>query len=749
MRQTVGRYRLTNQLGEGGMGVVYAARDDQLDRAVAIKMIREATADHRSRERLLREARSAAQVNHPNICQLYEVGEEDGELFIAMELMEGESLADRISQGPLQVAEAMQTALSILAALEALHRRGLVHRDLKPSNVFLTPVGLKLLDFGLARPIEGSLGQTEVGLTLPGTIVGTPHYIAPEQLRGERVDARSDLFAAGTVTFEMLNGTPPFGGTAPMEVLHAILYDEPPVLGGSPAVTALDRIIHRALIKNPNDRYQTADAMMNDLRAAMLLAETGGPARAVRMTRLMVLPFRILRPDPDTDFLAFSLPDVITSSLSGLESLVVRSSVTASRFASDAPDLEAIAEKADVDIVLTGTLLRAGDQVQVNTQLVEAPRGAVLWSQTSQVPLGEFFHLQDDLKHRIVDSLALPLTARDQRTLRHDVPASAKAYELYLRANQLGTRAQDWSLARDLYLECLELDPRYAPAWARLGRIYRVLGKYGDDHTDDDHARAQDAFTRALEINPDLSIAHNLYTNLEVELGRAKDAMLRLVARTRDRTGDPELFAGLVQACRYCGLLDASIAAYEQARRLDPSVRTSVAHAYLARGDYGRAIETNVEDPPDLTAAALALMGREDEAIALLRGSEGSAWPKIISYFLISYRTLLEGKRAECLAGLDQLLEAWNIRDPCARYYLARMLAQAGDQRRALTMLRQSVEDGFFCFPLLTQDPWLDSLRTNEEFRAILRHGELCHRDALAAFLHAGGDQVLGLVGRP
>ena len=472
---------MLEKIGAGGMGEVYRAHDEQLGRDVAIKVLL-ALSDPAARSRLWREARAAASLNHPNVCQLYEIGEENGELFLAMELLDGESLAVRLLRGPLPCAEAVQIALTILAALEALHRRGLVHRDLKPSNVFLTPHGVKLLDFGLARPILTGSSATETDLTLPGTVIGTPDYMAPEQVLGQAVDARADLFAAGSLLFEMLCGKPPFAGDNVVHVLHAITAEQPPALGGSPAIVAADRVIHRALSKNPEDRYQTADAMAQDLRATLLMADTdaaGAPARptARSMTRLIVLPFRILRSDPETDFLAFSLPDAVTSSLSGLDSLIVRSSIVASRFAGGAQDLRTIADEADVDIVLTGTLLRAGEQLRVSTQLVEAPDGTLVWSQTSQMPLGDLFRLQDDLASRIVESLSLPLTTREHRMLKHDVPASAKVYEFYLRANQLAANPRTWSLARDLYLECLQEDPRYAPAWARLGRLHRILGQ--------------------------------------------------------------------------------------------------------------------------------------------------------------------------------------------------------------------------------------------------------------------------------
>jgi serine/threonine protein kinase len=740
--ERVGRYRITKELGSGGMGIVYAALDERLDRSVAIKMIRRAASHPRARERMWREARAAAAVNHPNICQLYEIAEEEGEVFIAMELLEGESLAARIARQSMTVTEAFPIMLAMLSALEAIHRRGLVHRDLKPSNVFLTPHGVKLLDFGLARPAE----EPEAGenLTQSGTLLGTPRYLAPEQLRGGPVDGRADLFASGAVLFEMLSGKPAFDGNSVAQVLQAIVNDQPPLLGGSAAIVAVDRIIHRALEKNPARRYPSAEAMADDLRAAMALADTGEMERPHAVTRLIVLPFRIMRSDPETDFLAFSLPDAITSSLSGLESLVVRSSLAAARFAGEAPDLAAIARQAEVDFVLTGTLLRAGDQLRVVAQLMETPAGTLVWSDTVQVPLGDIFQLQDTLTQRLVESLSLPLSARDRGMLRHDVPASAKAYEFYLRANQLSHQSSQWKVARDLYLQCLDEDPRYAPAWARLGRIYRVIGAYSGEDPDEKLRRSEEAFKRALELNPDLPIAHNLYTYLEVEMGDAQPAMLRLLRRAEQHGADPELFAGLVQACRYCGLLEASVAAYEQAHRLDPEIRTSVSHAYMMLGDYERSIATNVEDPPSMNAVALELMGRADEAIVLLREHEKLRLPKVAHDFNLAHRALLEGDPATSLLATERMLESWQLRDPCGRYYVARLLARLGERERALAFLRQATEGGFICYSFMTRDPWLDGLRREPEFRDILRLGESRQKEALAAFLHAGGDRILG-----
>jgi serine/threonine protein kinase len=254
-------------------------------------------------------------------------------------------------------SEAISLAIAMLSALTALHRRGIVHRDLKPSNVFLTPHGVKLLDFGLARPL--SLDAETTSLTMPGILLGSPRYMAPEQARGEEVDARADLFAVGAVLFEMLSGRPAFNRATAIEALHAVLHEQPPALVGSLAVVELDRVIQRALAKSPGDRYQTADDMGKDLRACLSRGELAASPVVRATTRLIVPPFRLLRPDPAIDFLAFSLADAITVSLSALDSLVVRSSLAAPRFAEGSPDLRALASEANVDAIVTGTLLHA------------------------------------------------------------------------------------------------------------------------------------------------------------------------------------------------------------------------------------------------------------------------------------------------------------------------------------------------------------------------------------------------------
>ena len=675
------------------MGVVYAAHDERLDREVAIKRMRQG-ADEPERQRLWREARVAASVSHPNICQLYEIEEDGVDLFLTMELLDGEPLSARLDRGPLPPAEAGQITLSVLSALGALHDHGIVHRDLKPSNIFLSRHGVKLLDFGIARALPGA-GAVPGALTQSGLIVGTPRYMAPEQLEGNTVDLRSDLFALGMVLYEMVAGRPPFAGGSIFEVATAILKDEPPALGGSSSIIALDRIIQRALRKQPDARYQTAAAVAQDLRGAMLVTDSSEVPSVRPVTRLVVLPFRLLRPDPSIDFLAFSLADAISSALSGLPALVVRSTAAAAPFANGTPDLAALARALDVDVALIGTLLSSGGQVRVSAQVVQVPSGTVLRPITSQVTGGEIFQLQDDLAQSIVQSLSLSLTSREHAGINRDVPANQEAYEWYLRANQLQLDSDQWQAALDLYRRCVERDPQFAPGWARLGRCYRLLGKFGDrSESAANLAKGEQALKRALAINPDLSLAHNLYAQFEVEEGRAREAMVRLLDRVRLSPSEPELFAGLVHACRYCGLLDASEAADERARRLDPNVSTSIAQTYLQKREWDRAIAADTSKTPIAKVLALVYGDRRAEAAELLRALVGRDLPASLRTLLDGLLGFVKGDRAPLVDAIHRMIDSSVGADPEALYHWAGALTDAGDHDSALGFLERALDAG-------------------------------------------------------
>ncbi len=746
----IGRYRIVGILGRGGMGVVYRAHDDQLDRPVAIKVVGSTHANEIGRQRLQREARSAARIRHPHVCQIYDIGEENSEPFIVMELLDGEPLSERLARGAMPVSEAIPLALHILEALQTLHEHGIVHRDLKPSNVFLTAHGPKLLDFGLARNTAAGIATqaiTEEQLTMAGAVVGTANYMSPEQFRGEPVDARSDLFSAGVMLFEMLARKTPFSGRTSLELYHAILYEQPAALGGSPAIAIIDGVIRRALAKERADRIQTAAEMAEGLRPALAVQDSGAPTQTRVLTRFMVLPFRMLRADPDIDFLALSLPDAISLSLAGLQSLVVRSTAAAARYVSDPADLTRIANEAQVDVLLIGTIMRAGQLIRVSTQLVTTPEGTLLWSDTSQVTLRDVFQLQDEIVTHIVESLSLQLTAREHHTRHRDVPASASAYELYLRGNQIivqGLRGgQDLNIARDLYLRCVEDDPNYAPAWARLGRCYWLLGKGMGDGAQL-LAQAESCFQRALELNPDLALAHNLYAQLEPDLNRATEATLRLLGRMREGSAEPELYAALTHACRYCGFLEASAEAHERARRLDPDIQTSVNQTYYQLGDLARSQKEMGKGTIYLDALILFEQGQSDDALQLLRERERANLLPMTRAYLGGLRAWIEGNREESIA-LGKRVAA-QATDGESFVYMARMLSALGEGGEAVLLLEKALDHGFNPYRMLQRsDSSLDAARSHAHFPPLLARARQTYLIARQAFVDAGGERLLGV----
>ncbi len=740
----IGHYAITRKLGEGGMGIVYAARDQRLQRTVALKTMSSLADDETARKRFWREARAAASINHPNVCQIHEIGEDAGTLFIAMELLEGESLADRLRSGPLRVSEAVPIALGVLSALSALHSEGLIHRDLKPSNVFLTPHGVKLLDFGLARPQLEHSPDLAAGLTRTGVLIGTPNYMAPEQAMGEAVDARSDLFAIGAIMFEMLAGRQAFGGRTIVDTLHATVHEQPPALTGSPAIAAVDRLIRRALAKRPEERFASAEEFGEELGE---LRPDGGDTRAMAraLTRVVVLPFRVLRPDPETDFLAFSLPDAIATSLSGVGSLVVRSSATASRFAGDAPDLKLLASAADVDRVVMGTLLRAGDQVRATAQLVEAPEGTLLTSQTIQSTLGDLFALQDDIVRRIVAALSPPLSG-EVIPSSPAAPANPRAYEFYLRANEMARSYAGLSQARDLYLRALELDPNFALAWAHLGRCHRVIGKYVAPDADSE-THAQEALQRALALDPRLSVAHKFYATLEADIGQAPQAVVRLL-READRHGnDPELFAGLVHASRYCGLYEEAVAAHAEARRIDPNISTSLHQTLLMTNDIERLLTLKAHaggGDEGIRVMGFGLAGRRDEARQLLLAARQSMPIPAFQFwsdFLLAWLDRRPGDMHPNIAALNSLKIQ---EDPEAIFLQGWLFCEVGAHELGIAHLQRAVAKGYFAAPTLAQSPHFDAVRSDPTFCAAQAAAEAGRQHAFAAFREAGGERLLG-----
>ena len=379
--------------------------------------------------------------------------------------------------------------------------------------------------------------------------------------------------------------------------------------------------------------------------------------------------------------------------------------------------------------------------MRITAQLVEAPSGTLLWSHSSQGTTHELLELHDDLVRRVVDSILPSLTASEQQSLQQERPASPTIYELYLRANEYSRQWENLPAAIEMYERCVAADPSYAPSWARLGRARWLWDKYQFGSREGLRAADED-FQKALQLSPNLPLGHNLYTPLQVDQGRSLDAMKRLLDRAPRRRGDADIFAGLAHVCRYCGLLQAGLSAYQEARRLDPLIPTSVNHTYFMLGDYQRSLETSGGDFGFAIALDLAMLGRTDEAIGVLRQKEPLTPWRLGKLYLTSLRALLEGDRAQSLKESDQLAAA-TFRDPEGFYYLARQFAFLGERTKALEQLSRSIKNGFFCYSAMVRDPWLDPLRGHEEFVRLLRQAHELHLDALKTFFAADGASLL------
>ena len=510
--------------------------------------------------------------------------------------------------------------------------------------------------------------------------------------------------------------------------------------------SALDRIVHRALRKPVEERYQTADAFAQDLRSTLLGTDTADVSRIRPMSRLVVLPFRMLRPNPAIEFLAFSLADAISSALSGLPSLVVRSTAAASRLCRRHAGHPGALRGAGRGRRAAGD---AAQQRRPGTGERAARRGSIGDAgpgDDGAIAGGEIFQLQDSLAKSIVESLSLSLTAADEGRINRDAPANPEAYDLYLRANQIQLDSKQWTAARDLYLRCLERDPQFAPAWARLGRCYRLLGKYGDpSQAQANLALGEQALKRALEINPDLSLAHNLYAHVEVDAGHAREAVARLLERVRHAVSEPELFAGLVQACRYCGLLDASVAAHERARRLDPGVVTSVAQTFLLNGEWERAIADDRSDPPFTKAIgarpARSCIRRARAAAGRRCARAATAAPQPCRGH--DRRVRGEARRSDSPDSPGRSTRGLAIRK-CS------ITGPARSRRRAITtdrsgLLERAIEGGFHPASALVIDPRFDSVRALSDFSKLVRRADELQREAFETFRAADGPRLLGL----
>jgi eukaryotic-like serine/threonine-protein kinase len=631
----IGHYRIESLIGVGGMGEVYLARDERLGRKAALKLLPESlTTDEAQLSRFKNEARTASALNHPNILTVYEIGADQNVQFIATEFIEGTTLRAALASGRMSAHRALEIAVQVASALAAAHEAGIVHRDIKPENIMLRPDGyVKVLDFGIAKVTEQRPGSdyhivktTALLQTRPGLVLGTAHYMSPQQARGQKVDARSDIWSLGVVLYEMVAGSPPFHGETLSDCIAAILTAEPaPLSNISPDLPAkLESILRKALRKNTNERYLAIKEMLAELRtlkakleaeSSLLQTKSAGdsnvgeikrPKRALLVTvvaalvataafacflffwapvssanekSIGVLPFENLSEDKANAYFADGIQDEILTRLSKIADLKVISRTSTQRYKKTRQKLSEIAKQLGVANLLEGSVQKTNDQVRVNVQLIRAANDSHLWAETFDRRLTDIFSVESEIAKAIADRLRAKLTGREEQALTVKSTNNPEAYDAYLRGlafegrNTVSNYSTDLSRkAIGFYERAVQLDPNFAIAWARLSRADALLYFNRGDAADATRGgTAKQALESAQKLEPNspetlLALGYYQYL-VQRDYGSARTTFESV---SKMLPGSSEVAEALGAIARREGQWDQSIAYFEQALALDP-----------------------------------------------------------------------------------------------------------------------------------------------------------------------------------
>ena len=744
----ISHYRIEQELGRGGMGVVYRAHDERLRRSVALKLLPDEIASQAERRaRILSEARAASALNHPGIMTIYEVGEEDERLFIVMELVSGKTLRTVMGEERQDVRTLARLGAQIADILAAAHGMGVVHGDVKPENIIVQPDGrLKLLDFGIARQLaEDTMTATVTRASLPwvpeSQITGTIAYMAPEQLAGKTSDARADLYSLGVVLYEMAAGKRPFAAASATALVSEILHAQPIPLAGAPGTIVpaeLNRIVHKLLEKDPGSRYQSAREVAVDLTNLVRDLEIGAvlPAAVVGKRAIAVLPFKLLTPNPNDDYLSAALADAVVNHLSGIPDLLVRPTSTVMRYAKQSIDPLLAARELNVQVIVDGSIQKVGSKLRVHVQAMDASDGSSLLSAKHDSEMTDLFGLQDS----IAESLARALGSKVEKQSAAARPTSnSMAYELYLRAMERLMHLTRWDTrtAIEMLENALQLDPKFADAWARLAQacwnmaaVFEPIPQWTKraeqairraltlDHANAEavaskgqvlwtaakgfqHRAALRALQEALRLNPGCIRARNWSGCVLLHIGlldRGKQTLTESLASNPD---DPFTLVFLGQIGLYSGQYDEGLAYHDRALALDPGniwANLFAATVPIYKQDLKTA-EQRIKSATAVLGPDPLLLGCE----ALLMAQRGDSRKAL----QLAQKALKSSK-----APLSHTHHMWHV--------VAAAYALLGKKDPALKLLRMAAEVGLPNYPVFRDDPHFRSLHNHPLFLRLM-----------------------------
>ena len=787
--QTISHYRIVEQLGAGGMGVVFKAQDSRLERAVALKFLPEKLAQQpRALERFRREARAASALNHPGICTIYDIGEQDGRAFIAMEFIDGETLRNHIHGKALPVAELLELGIQIAEALDAAHSEGIIHRDIKPANIFVTKRGrAKVLDFGLAKLVPKgvaiadddsggeSSSSTSTSTSIAGIISGTPSYMSPEQVRGDALDARTDIFSLGLVLYEMATGRQAFGGGTGGAIIEAVLTRSPvSVRAINPDIpAALEAIIEKALHKDREQRYQHAADLLADLQrlkreidsgrtdqagdSVSLLASTSGPVsstshavsrtttpqsgsfRAPRASKtissLAVLPFENVSRDPENDYLSDGITRSLINNLATVPKLRVMAQSTVFRYKGREIDPQAIGRELNVRAVLTGRMMQSGGSLRIGTELVDVATGSLLWGAQFDRKPGDIFVIQDEISSEISGKLRLQLTHAEKKRLVKRHTEDAEAYRLYLQGRHHWNRwtEEGFYKAIGYFQQAIEKDPSYALAHDGVADCYVLLGWNSYLPPKDAFPKAKVAAMAALEIAPDLGEAHtDLAAVLWLHDWQWAEAQNEFKRSLELNPCYPTANHYYAECLMTLGRNAEALARMKKSLELDPLsliINVAIGWAYYHARQYDEAVAQllrTVELDPNypMTYWILGLIYRDTARydLAISAGEKGVN--------LSGGSPLMRAALAQTFAAAGAPEKAIEIADELnelakqryvAPHFFAGIYVGLGEHDRAIEYLEKSCAEHCHWLIYLHVDPSMDDLRNDPRFQDLLR----------------------------
>ncbi len=727
--KTISHYRVDAKLGGGGMGVVYRAEDTRLGRGVALKFLPDAMQqDRQALERFQREARAASALNHPNICTIYDIDECDGQPFIAMELLEGETLKQRLARGAMDQEEILSLGIQVASALEAAQTRDIAHRDIKPANIFITERGqVKVLDFGLAKVTHpfmrrfaavGGVGDDQPTatvdadqLTTPGSVLGTISYMSPEQARGEDVDVRTDIFSFGVVLYEMATGKPAFSGNTSAVIFEAILNREPvPPKRLNPKVPAeLDAIINKALEKDAGRRYQSAGQMRGDLERLKRDSDSSRASAAPVQPEprsLAVLYFDNATGSKEDEYFRDGITEDIITELSKIRDLWVltRSAVLAYRDKpASAPD---IGRELSAAYVLEGSLRRAGNRLRITARLVETRTARSIWAERYDRHLEDVFAIQDEIAQSIAKALRLMLSEDEKQNIVKQQTPDVRAYDCYLRGRQFfhQFRGKGFNFARQMYLRAIEIDPNYARAYAGIADCCSFLYMYFDS-SPSNLEQAEVASRKALELEPNLAEAHASRGLALMLSHRYDEAALEFQTAV---SLNPKLFEAYYfygRSCLQQGKLEEASRLFTQAWKANPEDFQSPRFLAMCLKSLGKTEDARVSDEGALEVVKKHVQMHPDDARAILFGAG-----------VFVQKGDLDTARA-------WTTRAMNIdsSDPAILYNAACNYSLMGETGKAIDCLEKSITNGFGQREWIMHDSDLDPLRDNPRFIELLQ----------------------------